>query len=177
SFIIIGASAGIRDIYKKALGRTLTEKQELLSLRILTGLILVFAMVLSLNPPQLIILLGATAWGMFSASFGPAVILGLRWKRATKEAALIAMVLGIAVAGVGGILNATALSQSPILAGWNLAGLSALTGFVVMIVVSLLTPARESEMFRHFRRPLPRGLAPALASGVAGSSASGTERG
>ena len=78
------------------------------------------------------------AWGGF-AQFGPILVLGMYWKRATKKAALIALVAGF-------LVNI----------GWFLAGLNEtiihqavpgmIVGTLLMVIVSLLDKAPPKEI-------------------------------
>jgi sodium/proline symporter len=151
SFLILSSAAVVRDFTKNTLGKQMDDKTELKWIRIGSIVFLIIGYLLSLNPPSFILLVVSVAWGAFAAMFGPALYLGIRWKRATPQGAIAGLICGILIGGVIGVLNLTAFSSNPILSGFNIAAVGTVIGTIVLVVVSLLTKPVESPIFSHFK--------------------------
>ena len=84
------------DLMKKSLRPQMTEKQELFAARTAAGVAVVAAGYLGMHPPGFVAQVVAFAFGLAAASFFPAIILGIFFKRMNKEGAIAGMVSGIA---------------------------------------------------------------------------------
>lgn len=155
SFLILSSAAVVRDFGKNTLGIKMDEATELKWIRIGSFFVLVLGFFLSLKPPSFILLVVAVAWGAFSAMFGPALYLGIRWKRVTPQGAVAGILTGILVGGILGILNLTVFKASPVLPMWNIGALGVILGTIALVVVSLLTKPVESPIFAHFKKSEP----------------------
>lgn len=153
SFLLLTSAAFVRDIWKNTLGRPLTDAEEVRWTRICTTVVLVVAMLLAFNPPAFVLALMAVAWGAFAAMLGPALYLGLRWKRANTPGAIASLLIGILIGGVCGILNSSTWADSPVFAPWNTAAVGVLFSYITLIGVSLLTRPERSVVFDHFPSP------------------------
>ena len=95
SFLNISSAAVVRDI-PNALKIKLTNKQELfygrIFLVVLSALTLLIAFTLGTKG---VALLGAFGWGTFAAALAPVIGIGLNWKRATKNGAMLSIVVGL----------------------------------------------------------------------------------
>ena len=86
------------------------------------------------------------AWAGFGASFGPVMLFSLFWKRTNRFGAFAGMIVGGAmvfiwkylVRPMGGILDIYELLPAFLCAG------------IVIVIVSLLTPAPEQEVIKEF---------------------------
>lgn len=108
--------------------------------KLTTGAIVVFgilSMILALNPPELLTILYASAMGMLASSIAPAVLLGLWWKRTTRQGAL-AGIAGGAITFMYLFIWGNMPSVSQVVIALPLS-------IVLTIVVSLLTPAPTDE--------------------------------
>jgi cation/acetate symporter len=92
--LVIG-SAVSHDLLKKAWHPEITEKQELLSARIAVGVAVVIAGYFGIRPPGFVAEVVAFAFGLAAASFFPAIVLGIFWKRMNREGAIAGMSCGI----------------------------------------------------------------------------------
>lgn len=92
--LVIG-SAVSHDLLKKSLYPKITEKQELLSARIAVGVAVVIAGYFGIRPPGFVAEVVAFAFGLAAASFFPAIVLGIFWKRMNREGAIAGMTCGI----------------------------------------------------------------------------------
>ena len=172
SFMVLSSAAVIRDIGKEALGWTLSDRQEKWAIRGFAVVFMILAGLLALNPPDFVLALMAVAWGALAAMLGPVLYLGMRWKRATSQGAVAALVVGIAIGGVTGVLNQTLSSEDPIFSPWNVAAVGVAASYVTLVVISLLTKPQPSKVFAHFGtggrpaaapsdRPVPAAAGPA----------------
>jgi sodium/proline symporter len=99
SQLLVVASTFVRDIYEKILRKRdeISESEKLRLSRwvvVLSGLL---ALLLAFLAQDLVFWLVLFAWGGLGASFGPAVILSLYWRRATRAGVLAGMVTGTVV--------------------------------------------------------------------------------
>lgn len=150
SFVVLSAAALVRDIGKNGLGMRFTDTQELLATRVFGVVILVGAGLMAMNPPEFVLALMAVAWGALAAMLGPVLYVGLRWRRATSQGAVAALVVGIAIGGVAGLLNQTVFADDRLFAPWNVGAIGVIGAYLAIITVSLLTKPQRSEVFSHF---------------------------
>jgi cation/acetate symporter len=116
--------------------------------------------------PADILFLVSAAFSFAAAAFFPALTLGIFWKRANKWGASLGMIAGLGVTfyymattqpWLRGMFGVT----SPVELWWGIQPISAglfgvPLGFLVIIVVSLLTPAPRKdtqELVEHVRYP------------------------
>ncbi len=94
AFLNIGTAAIMHDI-PKAMG--IDVKNKLLVARVTTCLITIFAALFALYSGDLVAILGAFGWGTFAAAIVPTVTIGFNWKRATFQAANVAIISSLLV--------------------------------------------------------------------------------
>jgi sodium/proline symporter len=96
SQLLVVASTFVRDIYEKVLRKkkAIEEAQKLKFSRIVVILSGLAAIVLAYFAQDLVFWLVLFAWGGLGASFGPALILSLYWKRTTKAGIITGMITG-----------------------------------------------------------------------------------
>ncbi len=94
SQLLIAATSVAEDFWKNLVNRKATQEKLLLVGRIATIAIGVMAFLLGIKAERAVYWLVLYAWGGLAASFGPALILSLRWKRTTKWGVLAGMVVG-----------------------------------------------------------------------------------
>ncbi|KUJ00673.1 sodium:solute symporter family protein [Vibrio sp. MEBiC08052] len=83
------------DLLKKGFKPDMTDKQELLAARIGAALAVIGAGYLGINPPGFVAQVVAFAFGLAAASFFPAIIMGIFYKKMNKEGAIAGMLSGI----------------------------------------------------------------------------------
>ncbi|GAB3486890.1 sodium/proline symporter PutP [Nocardiopsis coralliicola] len=93
SQLVVCSSAFVEDLYK-VFGRSTSERTLLRLGRVCVLAVAVLATVLALDPGETILQLVAFAWAGFGASFGPAILLSLFWRKLTNWGALAGMVTG-----------------------------------------------------------------------------------
>ncbi len=92
--LVISASVS-HDLIKKIINPKISEKGELVTARISAVGAVCVAGYFGINPPGFVAAVVALAFGLAAASFFPAIILGIFYKRMNKEGAIAGMVIGI----------------------------------------------------------------------------------
>lgn len=138
SQLLVAASGITRDIYQKLFrrGEAVSEKRMVFLSRLIIIILVFVAMGLGAAAKDLVFWLVLFAWGGLGASFGPAIILSLFWKRTTKW--------GILAGLISGTLVTIVWKSTPFLKQRMYELIPAfLISAMLVIVVSLLTRAPE----------------------------------
>lgn len=138
AFVTLGAASLVRDI-PQALGMKV--KNELLMNRIVVVGLLVVSALFSFYMDTLVALLGVFGWGTFASTVFPSVVLGLVWKKATKQGAIASIIVGISSNFILEILNKYEISLLP--EGVIIGAFSLLVSIITFILVSMLTYKEE----------------------------------
>ncbi|KWU00285.1 cation acetate symporter [Vibrio toranzoniae] len=157
------------DLLKKGFRPNMTDKQELLAARLAAMVAIVGAGYLGINPPGFVAQVVAFAFGLAAASFFPAIILGIFYKKMNKEGAIAGMLTGIAFTASYIIyfkfINPTASTPENWWFGISPEGIGTLgmcLNFVVSIAVNKVTaevPEDVQEMVESIRYPKGAGEA------------------
>lgn len=94
--LVISASVS-HDLIKKIFIPNISEKGELIGARLSAVLAVCVAGYFGINPPGFVAAVVALAFGLAAASFFPAIILGIFYKRMNKEGAISGMIVGISL--------------------------------------------------------------------------------
>ena len=138
SQLIVVTSALVEDAYVKLLRQNPSSERLVLYSRIATFLASVVALILAFSSSDLIFDMVAYAWSGLGSSFGPPLLLSLRWRRTTAWGVLAGMLSGT----VSNILwkNVSALGE-----GLDLKLATFIISFIFTVVVSLSTsPGRQT---------------------------------
>ncbi|WP_417291175.1 sodium:solute symporter family protein [Corallibacter sp.] len=92
--LVISASVS-HDLVKKIIKPNISEKDELIAARLSAVGAVCVAGYFGINPPGFVAAVVALAFGLAAASFFPAIILGIFYKRMNKEGAIAGMIVGI----------------------------------------------------------------------------------
>jgi cation/acetate symporter len=173
--LLVISSSVSHDLIKSVFKPNISEKSELIAARLAALGAVVVAGYFGINPPGFVAAVVALAFGLAAASFFPAIILGIFYKKMNKEGAISGMVVGITLMlfyilkfkfGLfdGGKSAVTALQSK-----WWLGISPEGFGFVAMIVnfaVSLLinaftpeVPEEVQEIVENIRIPSGAGEA------------------
>lgn len=95
SQLLILASGFTYDIYKNLLNRNMSEEKFLNLNRLFIFLAGSVSLLLSIDPPNSLLVYGGQIWGIFSATFLLPLYGGLFWKKATKEGAIASFIGGL----------------------------------------------------------------------------------
>jgi sodium/proline symporter len=94
SQLIVVTSSIVEDVYVKLLQAKSSPKRLVLLSRLATILVSAVALVLAFKNQDLIFDLVSYAWSGLGASFGPPLLLSLRWKKTTAAGAIAGMLAG-----------------------------------------------------------------------------------
>ena len=94
--LVISASIS-HDLIKKVFRPNISERNELWSARLAAVFAVVIAGYFGINPPGFVAAVVALAFGLAAASFFPAIILGIFYKRMNKQGAIAGMVVGLSI--------------------------------------------------------------------------------
>ncbi|MCF7568199.1 cation acetate symporter [Sabulilitoribacter arenilitoris] len=93
--LLVISSSVSHDLIKKMINPKISEKGELVAARLSAVVAVCVAGYFGINPPGFVAATVALAFGLAAASFFPAIILGIFYKRMNKEGAIAGMVVGI----------------------------------------------------------------------------------
>lgn len=146
SQLLAATSSVSQDILQDTFNIKLRETQSMVLARLTVIAISILGIFIAQNPNSSIFGIVSFAWAGFGASFGPAVILSLYWKRTTLKGVLVGMVAGGVTVFVWKYLIA------PMGGVWAVYELlpAFLVGLVCIVVVSLLTPPPSKEITDEF---------------------------
>ncbi|MGI6092673.1 MAG: sodium/proline symporter PutP [Veillonellaceae bacterium] len=94
SQLLVTASAISQDFYKAILRKNASQQELVWVSRLTVVGASIIAIILGLNPNNLILDMVAYAWAGFGAAFGPALVMSLFWKRMTRNGALVGIIVG-----------------------------------------------------------------------------------
>jgi cation/acetate symporter len=160
------ANALSHDLYYKMIDpNASTARRVTISKMLLLVVALAAAYVAAQKPADILFLVSA-AFSFAAAAFFPALTLGIFWKRTTGIAASLGMVAGLGITFYYMVRNQPWLREvfgvtDPVALWWGIQPISAGVfgvplGFVVMILVSLVTPPpppRVQELVEYVRYP------------------------
>ncbi len=93
--LLVISSSISHDLIKKMINPKISDKGELVAARLSAVVAVVIAGWFGINPPGFVAATVALAFGLAAASFFPAIILGIFYKRMNKEGAIAGMVVGM----------------------------------------------------------------------------------
>lgn len=93
--LLVISSSVSHDLFKSIYRPDMTEKEELRVARIAAAGAVLVAGYFGINPPGFVAQTVALAFGLAASSFFPILLLGIFWKRATREGAIAGMISGI----------------------------------------------------------------------------------
>lgn len=145
SQIVVVSAATSIDVVKN-LWPKVTDRQVLLISRIVVGIVGVVAMLITIGDIPLLVNVAGYTFGIIGLAFFWPVLLGLYWKRATREGAWASVLGGVVVYAVWQAVLGSRVAGIPPL------GAGIVAGGILMWVVSLLTPPPKEEHWAPFFR-------------------------
>lgn len=143
SQLLVSASAITEDFYKAFLKKNASDKELIWTGRFAVIGVSLLSYTLALNPNSYVLELVAYAWAGFGASFGPAVILSLYWKRMTRNGALAGMLFGGATVIIWKQLSGGIFDLYEIVPGFILS-------MTAILVFSLMDKQPSDEIQQEF---------------------------
>ncbi len=93
--LLVISSSVSHDLIKRIIKPDISEKGELVAARLSALFAVLLAGYFGINPPDFVAATVALAFGLAAASFFPAIVLGIFYKKMNKEGAISGMVIGI----------------------------------------------------------------------------------
>ena len=93
--LLVISTSIAHDLLKRELVQDISEKGELIAARIAAGVAVCIAGYFGIDPPGFVGQVVAFAFGLAAASFFPAIIMGIFWKRMNNIGAISGMIVGI----------------------------------------------------------------------------------
>jgi SSS family solute:Na+ symporter len=142
SLVMTSSSTLTLDFIKGNLIKNMSEKKQILTMRILIVGFIALSVVIALDPPTFIAQLMGISWGALAGSFLAPFLYGLYWKGVTKYAVWASFATGVGITVSNMLLKYIA---SPINAG----AIAMVAGLVVVPVVSLITPKMDAKLVKE----------------------------
>jgi cation/acetate symporter len=165
--LLVISTSIAHDLLKRELVQEISEKGELIAARIAAGVAVCIAGYFGIDPPGFVGQVVAFAFGLAAASFFPAIIMGIFWKRMNNVGAVSGMIVGITFTA-GYIIFFKFISPQLNAPDYWLFGISPegigtlgmVLNFLVSVPVSLLTappPSEVQELVDNIRSPQDAG--------------------
>lgn len=138
SLVLTSSSTLTLDFIKGNLVKDLSEKKQLLVMRVLIVFFIAISVILALNPPTFIAQLMGISWGALAGAFLAPFLYGLFWKGTTRLAVWASFIAGVGITVANMFIKFIA---SPINAG----AAAMIAGLIIVPVVSLITPKMEKK--------------------------------
>ena len=146
SQLLAAASSVSKDLMEDFFGVKMSQKKAMVVARCTVIGIALIALILAWNPNSSVFRVVSFAWAGFGATFGPAMLLALFWKRSNKAGCLAGLVAGGAmifiwkfgIAKLGGVWSIYELLPAFIIA------------LIVNVLVSLATKAPSAEIVKVY---------------------------
>lgn len=139
SLVLTSSSTLTLDFIKGNIAKDMSEKAQLLTMRILIVFFIAISVILALNPPTFIAQLMGISWGALAGAFLAPFLYGLFWKKVTRAAVWASFAAGVGITVLNMFIKFIA---SPINAG----AAAMIAGLIIVPIVSLLTPKMNQDI-------------------------------
>ncbi|MEN1784978.1 MAG: sodium:solute symporter family protein [Bacteroidota bacterium] len=173
--LLVISSSVSHDLIKNVFNPDLSEKGELWAARLSAAVAVIIAGYFGINPPGFVAAVVALAFGLAAASFFPAIVLGIFYKKMNSKGAVTGMIVGISLmlfymlkfkfglfdggkAAIAGLKEKWWFGISP----EGFGTIAMLVNFVIALVVNRFTedpPEAVQDMVEHIRIPSGAGEA------------------
>ena len=140
ALVLTSSSTLTLDLIKDNIVKDMSQKKQMVCLRIMVVFFVVVSVVIALDPPTFIAQLMGISWGALAGAFLAPFMYGLYWKKVTKPAVWASFVSGVGITVANLFLEFT----SPINAG----ALAMIAGIIIVPVVSVITKNSQVEINR-----------------------------
>ena len=138
SLVLTSSSTLTLDFLKESVAKNMSDKTQLIVMRVLVAGFIILSVVLALNPPTFIAQLMGISWGALAGAFLAPFMYGLYSKKITKAAVWASYVVGVGITVSNMFIGFIA---SPINAG----SITMIAGLIIVPIVSLITPKVNKE--------------------------------
>ena len=148
SQLLAASSSVSENILKGVFGLKLSQKRSMLFARITLVIIAIIGVIMARDPNSSVFQIVSFAWAGFGGSFGAVMLCALFWRRANAWGAIAGMV------GGGAMVFIWKFAIKPMGGLWGIYELlpAFLCSLLLIVVVSLLTPAPSKEITDEFDR-------------------------
>lgn len=151
--LLVISSSIAHDLLKNAVKPDISEKGELLAARISIAVAIVIAAYFGIHPPDYVAAVVAFAFGLAAASFFPAIILGIFYKRMNKYGAIAGMIVGLLFTAAYILYFKISNPELNVEENWlfgispeGIGSLGMLFNFIVSVTISYFTPAPPMDV-------------------------------
>ncbi|MGN0495768.1 MAG: sodium/solute symporter [Lachnospiraceae bacterium] len=138
SLVLTSSSTLTLDFLKESVAKNMSDKTQLIVMRVLVAGFIIVSVILALNPPTFIAQLMGISWGALAGAFLAPFMYGLYSKKITKASVWVSYIVGVGITVSNMFLKFIA---SPINAG----AIAMVAGLIVVPIVSLITPKMKKE--------------------------------
>jgi cation/acetate symporter len=162
--LLVIASSIAHDLYFRMINPQASERLQLTIGRLMILVAISVAAYFGIYPPAFVAQVVAFAFGLAASSFFPVIVMGIFWKRATREGAIAGMIVGIAFTAFY-IIQVKFLGSDfwfLNISGEGIGTVGMVFNFIVMYIVSLMTappPKEVQDMVESIRYPRGAGEA------------------
>ncbi len=139
SLVLTSSTTLTLDFIKDSIKKDMTEKRQLLLMRILIVFFLAISVIIAMNPPAFIAQLMSISWGAMAGAFLAPFVYSLFWKGVTKASVWASFIFGVGITVSNIFLKFIA---SPI----NCGAVAMVGGLVIIPIVSMITPKPKSDV-------------------------------
>lgn len=173
--LLVISSAISHDLIKRIIKPDISDKGELWAARIAATVAVVIAGYFGIHPPGFVAAVVALAFGLAAASFFPAIILGIFYKKMNKEGAVSGMIVGMLfmlfyiLKFKFGIFDGGKSAVEGLKSSWwfgispeGFGTVAMIANFVVALTVNIFTkepPQEVQDIVEHIRIPSEAGEA------------------
>lgn len=136
--VLTSSSTLTLDFIKPLFVKDMSDKKQLICMRVLLAFFIIISVVIALDPPAFIAQLMGISWGALAGAFLAPFLYGLYWKGVTKAAVWASFACGVGITVLNMFFK---FINSPINAG----AIAMIAGLVVVPVVSFITPKPDKE--------------------------------
>lgn len=138
SLVLTSSSTLTLDLIKDNIVKNMSEKKQLLCMRVFLVVFLIISVVMALDPPTFIAQLMGISWGALAGAFLAPFMYGLYWKGVTKAAVWASFACGV-------ILTVSNMFFKFIASPINAGAIAMIAGLIIVPIVSLVTPKMKKE--------------------------------
>jgi len=138
ALVLTSSSTLTLDLIKDNIIKNMSDKKQLLCMRIMLVVFLAISVIIALDPPTFIAQLMGISWGALAGAFLAPFMYGLYWKGVTKASVWASFIVGVGITVANMFFKFIA---SPINAG----AVAMVAGLIVVPIVSLITPKMKKE--------------------------------
>ena len=135
ALVLTSSSTLTLDFLKDNIIKNMSQKKQLLIMRIMIVFFIVISVIIAMDPPAFIAQLMGISWGALAGAFLAPFLYGLYWKKATRAAVWASFICGVGIT----VSNLFLKFTNAINAG----ALAMIAGLIVVPVVSLFTRVKD----------------------------------